>query len=344
MKNSFSKAFIRFNWLTLVLIYLVVIAGSFVRITGSGMGCPDWPKCFGQWVPPTDDTNLPVDYKDLYSEKRVKKVTKFSSFLETLGMKETADKLRNDKSLLIEQDFNARKTWTEYINRLFGFLAGNGVLVIFLWIILKYRKQKLLWLSSLNLVILAVQAWFGSIVVATNLVPWTITVHMFLALVIICLQLLILRRISPPTGRKLEVSKGIKIIITLSFIITFLQMFLGTQVREFIDELTKQGIGREMWSSEMGMTFYIHRSFSWLVLIMLAALTFLNYKSSKSKLLYSAFIVLAIELISGILLAHFNMPGLVQVAHLLFATIIFGILFIALTRSLLPQVKLPTFN
>jgi cytochrome c oxidase assembly protein subunit 15 len=329
----YSKLFVRFNWITLVLIYLVVVAGSFVRITGSGMGCPDWPRCFGQWVPPTEATQLPDDYKDIYSAKREKKITKFCKFLRAMGMEETASKIENDPQLLVEEDFNGRKTWTEYVNRLLGFLAGDAMLVAFFWILLKYRKRKIVLITAFNLVLMAIQAWFGSIVVASNLVPWTITLHMFLALVIIGLQLYVLRMISPSQQKNIQLPRNLHILAYVVFGITFYQMFLGTQVREFIDELTKMGFGRETWTDKLGLPFLIHRSFSWLVLILLSYMAWKNEQGDKIKMIRWAFIVLALELISGVLLAYAAMPGLVQTAHLVFASVLFGILLMLLFRT-----------
>ena len=331
MKN-FSTSFIRFNWITLILIYLVVIAGSFVRITGSGMGCPDWPKCFGQWVPPTKKSQLPKDYREVFAEKRAEKIEKFANLLAKIGFQEVSENIKNDKSLLIEQAFNAKKTWTEYVNRLVGFLSGNAVLIIFAWILLFYRKRDLILLSGLNLIFLGFEAWLGSIVVATNLVPWTITVHLFFALVIIAIQLVIIRKISNKQSQNLIIESKLKWLIIFCFIITFIQMFLGTQVRESIDLLTKQGFGRETWSDKLGVAFLIHRSFSWLVLVILTFIAWKNESGQKLSILRTSYIVLAIELISGVLLAYANMPGLVQTSHLIFATILLGTLGMAVLR------------
>jgi cytochrome c oxidase assembly protein subunit 15 len=323
---EYSRRFLRFQWITLIGLFLVICAGSFVRITGSGMGCPDWPKCFGQWIPPTAEEQLPANYLSIFQEKRAKKAVKFCKFLTAIGMKETAEKIKADPTLLKEEPFNAERTYTEYINRLLGFLAGNLMLAGFFWSLLFYRKRWLLTLSAINLVLIAVEAWFGSIVVATNLVPWTITVHLFLALVILLIQMYLIYRISPKHGTKILVNPLTFYIWWAVFAITFYQMFLGTQVREYIDALTKQGLGRDAWSDYLGIEFLIHRSFSWLVLILFVYLGWKNEKESKLRIIRWAFVILSIELFAGVLLAYFDLPGLVQTAHLVFATILLGIL------------------
>lgn len=329
---TYTQRFIRFQWITLISLFLVICAGSFVRITGSGMGCPDWPKCFGQWIPPTAESQLPSNYLSIFQEKRAKKAIKFCAFLRTLGMEETARKIETDPTLLQEEPFNAARTYTEYINRLLGFLAGNLMLAGFFWCVLFYRKRWLLTLSAVNLVLIAVEAWFGSIVVATNLVPWTITVHLFLALVILLIQLYVMYRISPKHGVKIPVNKLTFYIWRAVFAITFYQMFLGTQVREYIDALTKQGLGREAWSDYLGIEFFIHRSFSWLVLVLLAYLAWGNEQRDKISLIRWAFVLLGMELSAGVLLAYFDLPGLVQTSHLLFAVVLLALLGMGVYR------------
>ena len=117
---------------SLGLTYLVILAGGVVRTTGSGMGCPDWPKCFGQWVPPTDGRALPSDYKEHYIEMRRQKNEKLSKMIAPLGFTDLAASIRDDASIYEEADFVWQRTWVEYLNRLAGALLGLALVLTFI--------------------------------------------------------------------------------------------------------------------------------------------------------------------------------------------------------------------
>src|ERR1041384_3370735 len=99
----------RFGVLTISSVFLLLLAGGVVRSSGSGMGCPDWPKCYGSYFPPTCACQLPNDYQIIYTRKRIKKAERFASLLSSLGMKEQAKMLLADPALIQPETFNTQK-------------------------------------------------------------------------------------------------------------------------------------------------------------------------------------------------------------------------------------------
>src|SRR5580658_9964417 len=186
MMTSASKIrFQKTNLITIILLFILILAGGIVRSTGSGMGCPDWPKCFGRYVPPVNAADLPKDYKQKYVEGRLEKNQKFAKTLDLFGFGDLARRIREDKSILVPEEFNAAKTWTEYLNRLVGAIAGVFLLFTAVFSFSYRNESKLIpFLSILNVLLVGFQGWLGSIVVSTNLVAWIVTVHMMLALAI----------------------------------------------------------------------------------------------------------------------------------------------------------------
>ena len=128
MITKSERRFIRINFITIFVTLLVILAGGIVRSTGSGMGCPDWPKCFDQYIPPTSVSQLPADYKEKFIAGRLEKNEKFAKYLESMGKGDLANQIRHDESIKLPEEFNPAKTWTEYINRLAG--AALGIFLI----------------------------------------------------------------------------------------------------------------------------------------------------------------------------------------------------------------------
>lgn len=321
-----SRLFLRFSWITLILIFLVVIAGSIVRSTGSGMGCPDWPKCFGQIIPPTDISELPANYKEIYLEKRIKKLNKFTNILAAIGLEDIGEKIKSDRSLYKEEDFNWKKTWVEYGNRLTGFLAGNLVLITFIWVLLQYRQNKvLIILSLLNLVLMGFEGWLGSIVVATNLLPWVLTLHMLFALVIIWIQIKIIH-IAQNKAYHFQIPLLFKRLFYLAILFTIAQILMGVQVRQAIDFLVADDINRGEWIGNLETDFYFHRSFSWLILALNIYLFWQN-KALNIGLTAMKYIlaIIVIEFITGLLFSYAGMPALIQPLHLVMACLLLSI-------------------
>ncbi len=315
---------------TLVAVYVLILVGGVVRSTGSGMGCPDWPRCFGNWVPPTSVEQLPENYKEIYSDFRAKKNQRFAKVLTTFGMKETANELVNNPEVAAEQDFNPTKTMIEYINRLVGVVIGFMIILVFLASLRFWKTdRRLTWVAFATLALVIVQGWMGSFVVSTNLTPWTITVHMFLALVLVALLVYLVNvtSASPPVASSLGFWW---LLAAMSMLLV--QTLLGTQVRETIDQVASR-FPRESWIANASGAFIIHRSFSWIVLLVHAGFIVRLGRTEGLKGFPLILIILILATIfTGVGLAYFAIPAFLQPVHLLLATITFGLQFLMLLK------------
>ena len=304
--------FRKLGLVTIVSIYLLVLAGGIVRSTGSGMGCPDWPKCFGMWVPPTEVSQLPSNYQEIYAEK-----------------------------LHGEVEFNPVKTWIEYVNRLVGAFTGIVVFGVFLASFsFRKRDKSLIYLSFLAVVLIGANAALGKFVVDSFLKPGVVTAHMLLAILVVFVLLYsIARGWSEVTETEKVTNKSTlsKILMLLLFLSTA-QVLIGTQVREAIDKIIANpifGYDRSTWIEQLGLSFYIHRSFS-LVLLGLHVYLVIQLKKNIQaegilyKFLKALVLLVVVEIVSGAVMAYFSVPAFIQPVHLTLAIVALGLQFVIL--------------
>jgi heme a synthase len=289
-----ADAFQKMILLTLGITFFLIFVGGLVRAAGAGLGCPDWPRCFGVWIPPLTVADLPAGYDPA--------------------------------------EFNPIKTWLEYLNRLLGVAVGFCIVTTFLWS-LKYRQsdKPIVIATSAALLLVLYQGWLGGQVVRSGLEGWMITVHMLVAILILNVLLfaaywsfrdrLYVSSLAPTIRRQ-----GLGILVAL-MVVTLIQITLGTQVREALTAIKNAypDLPRAEWIHEVGSLDIIHRSFSWAVLIF----TVLWYRFAKRHDTHGWLRLISIQLnttlilqiLLGVGLVYGGMPPAFQIFHLVLAAV-----------------------
>ena len=309
MNDAAALRFRRLGMLTICAVYIVILAGGIVRASGAGMGCPDWPTCFGQWIPPTSEAQLPANYHEIYAQR---------------GYENT--------------EFNPIKTWTEYTNRLVGMTIG---FLIFLtaWSSRIYLKtdKPVFYLAVTAFLLVGFQGWLGSTVVSSNLNPLKITIHMVVALIIVALLIYTITRSQRESFTRIDLNilpAKFPKVLNVVLLMTLIQIAMGTQVREAVDFISHDlvSVERQFWRDDFPIIFYVHRSFSSLILFTNAWLVWRLWQNVAKNLPlvragFLLFGLIVTAILAGVSLDRLGMPPVAQPIHLLMANLILGTQF-----------------
>lgn len=295
--------FQKFSIATTTATFLLIGLGGFVRAAGAGLGCPDWPKCFGRWIPPTDASQLP----------------------QTI-----------DSAL-----FNFQLAWIEYVNRLVGIAVGVLILAT-AWIAWRdHRREARVFVPSLAAVPLVIfQGWFGGQVVAYELDPRLVTIHLLVALAIVAV--LITATSNSFYTRDVIVSSTSGLLTRLAqlgLVLVVVQICVGAFVRANIDMAVDQipHLDRGDLVAQVGLLDEMHRSLGLIVFVAcagigIAASIRTDLETGLRRIGQLPMGFATVQFGAGVGLAYLDLPPSMQVTHILFANILFGSLFLFTLR------------
>ena len=292
-----------FSYITILFTYLLIFIGGLVRVSGAGMGCPDWPKCFDRWIPPTNVDQLPDHI---------------------------------DPAL-----FNIVLAWIEYCNRLFGAFVGL-LIIITMFLALKhhYSNLKIKFAVISAFILTLVQGWLGSVLVHTVLNPITITLHLIFALIIVLL-LIYGSQTSyylqfPNSEKQSNYRSGLKTHFLFLLGILIIEIILGTEIRGGLEMIRKENpiVDSQFLLDMLGPFKYAHTIFGILIALISSYLwyhlTIQEKKPSSLIKVTSTLIVFLVysQIFLGEILVFFDVIPLLQLFHLWFASLIVGLVMI----------------
>ena len=292
-----------FSNLTIVITYLLIFIGGLVRVSGAGMGCPDWPKCFDRWIPPTSIDQLPDHI---------------------------------DPAL-----FNIVLAWIEYCNRLFGVFVGLFITITMFMALKMYNSNKRIKFSVILAFFLTlIQGWLGSVLVETVLNPFTITLHLLIALIIVLL-LIYSSQISfysdfPNSEKKCKYDPNCKNLFFILGCVLLIEIILGTEIRGGLEMIRKENpiVNSQFLLNMLGPFKYTHTILGIIIALITSFLWYKlvkkSYNPSKIIITTSSLIVFLVyaQIFLGEMLVFLDVIPLVQLFHLWLASIILGLVMI----------------
>ena len=276
--------------------YFLILVGGLVRASGAGLGCPDWPRCFGSWIPPTSADALPPGF--------------------------------------LPSQFNAALMWTEYLNRLLGVTVGLLILATLVSAWRHHRRTPRIFRPTLAAFLLVgFQGWLGGVVVQQELTAWIVTVHMLVALVIVSLLLYATVYAFFADGAAARVHGAARRPLAWSalalIVLTLVQVALGTQVREGIDEALAHDTPRAEALATVGRYDTWHRDAALAVAALTMWVVWLVWTRhrreaalARTALLMASLV--GLQVLLGLTMAYVALAPAAQVAHLTASALLLG--------------------
>ena len=276
--------------------YFLILVGGLVRASGAGLGCPDWPRCFGSWIPPLSLADLPDGFE--------------------------------------VSQFNPTLMWTEYLNRLLGATVGILIFATLVSAWRHHRTTpRIFWPTLAAFLLVGFEGWLGGVVVQNELAAWIVTVHLLVALVIVSLLLYATvyaffaagaaHPLHGPTRRPLAWSALGLIIMTL------VQVTLGAQVREGVDAALDLGVPRADVLATVGRYDLWHRDAALvLVAVTLFVLWLVRSRHRHERALvraaYLTAALVVVQVAVGLTMAYLMLTPPAQIAHLSGSSLLLG--------------------
>ena len=317
LRNPQASTARRVHALTLVTLFItfdLVLFGAFTRLTDSGLGCPDWPGCYGHASPVGAQSAIALE-----------------------------------QSQMPHGPVTHTKAWIEMIHRYMAMAVGGLILTLaaFAWV-RRWRSESasgVLW-PTFTLLWVCVQGAFGALTVTMKLFPLIVTLHLMGGLVLLALLTLQVQRqrLSSERSQSVLVSPALYVATLVGLLLLTLQVLLGGWVSTNYAVLACntfpqcQGGWWPLMNFEQGFTLwrhlgldangqplvfealtaihYVHRLAAYVVLVYLSLLALsLRLVSALRTPAHALVLCLLLQLLTGLSNVVFDWPLLAAVLH-----------------------------